>query len=50
MGDVVAFGANVRAAQAAPTPINPGEYRVPVTVTTRWRLLASGAAGAKSCR
>jgi uncharacterized protein YggE len=35
---------------AAPTPINPGEFAVPVTVSTRWLLLPAGAEGAHRCR
>ena len=39
-----------RGAAAPPTPINPGEFTVPVTVTTRWRLLPEGAEGIRACR
>lgn len=39
-----------RAASAEPTPINPGEFSVPVSVSTRWRLLAAGSTGAQRCR
>ena len=45
----MADGAQMRTA-AAPTPINPGEFTVPVTVSTRWRLIAAGAAGVRACR
>ena len=42
--------AMARQAGAPPTPINPGEFTVPVTVSTRWRLLSPGMAGARQCR
>jgi uncharacterized protein YggE len=41
--------ASMRTADAAPTPINPGEFTVPVYVTTRWRLVPTGTA-ARACR
>jgi uncharacterized protein YggE len=37
------------AAADTPTPINPGEYTVPVTVLTRWRLLAPGSPESPRC-
>lgn len=42
--------AMARGAEATPTPITPGEITVTSTVTTRWRLVAAGAAGARACR
>jgi uncharacterized protein YggE len=42
--------AQARGAESTPTPINPGELTVTASVSTRWRLLPSGAAGARPCR
>ena len=39
-----------RGAEATPTPINPGELTVATTVSTRWRLVASGSPEARRCR
>ncbi len=43
------MGVSARTA-SAPTPINPGEFTVPVSVSTRWRLLAGGTPGVRACR
>ncbi|CAA9353571.1 MAG: hypothetical protein AVDCRST_MAG11-3665, partial [uncultured Gemmatimonadaceae bacterium] len=43
-------GVAMASARGAPTPINPGELTVTSTVSTRWRLVAAGAPGARPCR
>ena len=48
--DVAQSMAMARGAESTPTPINPGELTVTAGVTTRWRLVAAGAADARPCR
>ena len=50
MMDMAPAMAMARGAEATPTPINPGELAVTSTVSTRWRLVAAGAPGARPCR
>jgi uncharacterized protein YggE len=45
-----AEAAMARGVAAPPTPINPGEFTVPVIVSTRWRLLPAGSPDSRRCR